>query len=95
MRITLNIERVVLEGIQVTPAQRCTLGAAFETELARLITERFTEAPSGTGFSTPMLPALSVQLATPLDPAAAGAEIARAVYRGIDSGGTPGEEEWG
>ncbi len=83
MKIDLRIERLVVEGVDVTPAQREALGSAFASELSRLLEAGGLKRELAGGLMTPAVEAGAVRLDTPLNATAAGAEIARAVYAGI------------
>ena len=41
MRINVHIERLILDGLPVTSLQGPEVGAAVETELARLLLDEF------------------------------------------------------
>jgi hypothetical protein len=80
MSIKLHIERLVLDGIALAPAQRPLLQAAVEAELARLLAEGGMHAGIGSGIHVPSLRAAPIQMDDAGEPAALGAQIARAVY---------------
>jgi hypothetical protein len=82
MNINFHIERLVLDGLPVSSAQGSLLGAAVETELARLLGTGGLEASLQLGGAWPNLPVSVVQL-TASKPAQLGQQIAKAVYGGI------------
>lgn len=83
MDINLHIERLVLDGVTLTPAQQRQLQASVKTELGRLIAE------SGLGdylHSQPSVQRLTpgpIEIAEPPDPTQLGSQIAQALYQGI------------
>ena len=83
MDIDVQIERLVLDGIDVPHAQRPLLQAAVETELTRLLTEGGISAELQPGGALPSVPAHAITLDDKADPARLGRQIARSVYSGI------------
>lgn len=79
--IELHVEELVLEGF--APAERHAVADAFERELSRLLTEHGLPDSHAQGAEASSLDAGSVRLAPGTRPAAAGAQIARAVYGGL------------
>lgn len=88
--IRLHIERLVVEGLDIPPAQGRAFRAAVEAELVALLTRGGVAASltgSGLGGSVPLghatpdLPPATVRF--PGAPAAAGRQVARAVYSRI------------
>jgi hypothetical protein len=83
MKITVHIERLILDGVSVLHRQRPQVQAALEEELARLI------AADGLGVDLRTSGALSrvsggeIQLEGDEEPELLGKRIAQAVYRGI------------
>lgn len=80
MPITLHIERIILDGIDLAPAQRPLLQAALETELERLLAEGGDLASLAAGLHVHALRAAPIRLDGTGEPAALGAQIARSVY---------------
>ena len=84
MNINLHIDRLVLDGISLSPGDRPLLQAAVEGELTRLLA-------SGDGLSDALqsggalynVRTTGIQLANDGNPARLGAQIAGAVYGGI------------
>jgi len=81
MKIRLNVERLVLEGLPISRSQGPLVQAAIEAELARLLADGGLEA--GRGGAMPDLPAGSIQLSSGDGPEAIGRKIAGSVYRSL------------
>lgn len=81
-RVNVHIERLILDGLIVATRDRAALGAALETELARLIADGGLPVGLAGGGAAPSLPAAAIQLNGDNDPARLGRQIARAVYGG-------------
>ena len=79
MNINVSIERLVLDGPPVSFAQGSLLGAAVETELARLLAAGGLESSLQSGDARPSVPVSVIQL-TASKPAQLGQQIAQAVY---------------
>ncbi len=83
MNINLHIERLVLDGISLSPGERPLLQAAMEAELTRLL------ASGGLGDTLQSSGALynmrtaGIQLVNNEIPARLGEQIAGAVYGGL------------
>lgn len=88
MNINVSIERLVLDGLPVSSIQGPLLGAAVETELARLLATGGLEASLQLGGACPRVPISVVQL-TASKPAQLGQQIAQAVYGGIGQKQSP------
>ncbi len=86
MNVNLHIERLVLEGIEVGPAQRPHLQAALEAELGRLIGEGGVGGSLAGGGAVPSLKANGFQMNGEGNPAQLGRQIAGAVYGGMLGG---------
>ncbi len=82
MNINLHIERLVLEGIDLDPAQRPILQAAVEAELSRLLAEGGVGSLAAGG-AVPSVKAEGFQMGGDGNPSALGRQIAGAVYGGI------------
>jgi hypothetical protein len=88
MNITLHIDRLVLDGIDVSAADRPRLAAAVEQELGRLFAAGGGVHPAlAGGTSVPSVQAPPMPAAPPGNAAALGTNIARAVHGGIGNGG--------
>ena len=82
MDIHVNIDRLVLEGITVSPGERPLLQAAVESELARLLSEGGLGWQ--TGIALPQVPAEPIQLKSENNPTGLSEQIAQAVYGGMN-----------
>jgi hypothetical protein len=82
MRIDLQIDRLMLEGVTLTPRQRVALGGAVQAELSRLLRAGLHPSLSR-AIATPSVPAANIRLGSPVDAVRAGVRIAHAVYAGI------------
>jgi hypothetical protein len=87
MNIRIDIERLVLDGIQLAAGHKAQLQAALETELARLLARGGVSTELRSGGAVPSLRANSIQLSGEGSPARLGKQIARAVYGGIGESG--------
>ena len=85
MNISLHIDRLILDGISLSHAQRPLLQAAVEAELGRLLTEGGMGAEWQSGGAVPSLSAPAIQLSPEGNPTQWGHQIAQSVYRGIGS----------
>lgn len=83
MNINLHIDRLILDGVNITPSQRHLLQASVQTELARLFTEGGMSSGLASGGALPHVSASGIQLANGNDPAQLGRQIAQSVYGGI------------
>lgn len=84
MTITLNIERMTLEGVDWEPAQQAQFRGAFETELARLLAAH-GPLPK-TGRTVPRVRAPDAELEQAPTPAAMGRQAAQSVFEGLRVG---------
>jgi hypothetical protein len=82
MDVNLHIERLVLEGIDLDPAQRPALQAALEAELGRLIAEGGMGGLAAGG-AVPAIKAGGFEMSGDGNPSQLGRQIAGAVYGGI------------
>ena len=82
MNITLHIERLVLDGVNIAPGQHHVLQASVETELIRLLTDGGLSPGLAQGIALPHISADAIQL-TNTNPTQIGQHIAQSVYRGI------------
>ena len=83
MRVVLDIERLVLEGLAVSAADARRISAAAEGELSRLLGAGPVPARLRKGIAVPSLPAPALKLASRSTPEAIGIGIAQAVHRGL------------
>jgi hypothetical protein len=82
-QIQLQIDRLILDGISLSQAQRPLLQTSVETELGRLMMEGGIEW--GSGGSVPSLSTPAIQLSPGGNPTQWGHQIAHAVYQGMNS----------
>jgi hypothetical protein len=82
VNVNLHIDRLVLEGIDLEPAQRPLLQAALEAELGRLIAEGGVGGLAAGG-AVPAIKAGGIEMSGEGNPAQLGRQIAGAVYGGI------------
>jgi hypothetical protein len=85
MNISLRIERLILDGLPMTSAQRTALGTALEAELGRLLRTGGLHGGLAQGVALSAVRVEPVQFETPFDPVRAGVSIAQALYAGIAS----------
>ena len=83
MRVVLEIERLVLEGLPLTPAEAGRLRTAAEGELSRLFGAGPVPARLLRGGAVPSLVAPALDLAPRSKPEAVGIGIARAVHSAL------------
>jgi hypothetical protein len=83
MNISVHIERLVLDVLPITPAQRPLLQRAVETDLAHLLGAEGLSPALQVGGALPSLRAGSIQPAHEANPVQLGQQIARAVFGGI------------
>jgi len=83
MNVNLRIERLILDGLPVAPAERPLLQAAVESELVRLLTAGGLSPALQAGGALPSLRAGGIQLQGEGNPEHLGTQIARAVYEGM------------
>ncbi|HEX7318189.1 MAG TPA: hypothetical protein VF297_30070 [Pyrinomonadaceae bacterium] len=87
--IKLHIEELVLHGFE--PRDRAALGAALETELARLIAAGDFDSLTNAG-SVARLDGGAFEMPAHAGPEVAGTRLARAVYDGL-TGRAAGNKE--
>jgi len=83
VKITLNIERLILDGLPVSGDQAPSVRAAVEAELARLIADGGLSREARSGGAVPALRGGNIQVDKAGPPAGLGKQIAGAVYSGI------------
>lgn len=83
MNINLHIERLILDGLAVAPAQSALVQAAVEAELSRLLTAGGLHASLQSGIALPSVRADALQLNADSNPLQIGRQIAQSVYGGI------------
>jgi hypothetical protein len=86
MKLTLEIGRLVLDGLAATPAEATRIRAAATGELRRLLCGGTVSARLLGGGALPSLAAPAFDLTPGATPEAIGRGIARSVYRSFGSG---------
>lgn len=84
--VDLHIDRLVLDGLPAGATGSRQLQAAVEAELGRLLTERGLPRALAIRGDIERVDAGQVKTGAIARPEAAGAEIARAVYGGLNRG---------
>jgi hypothetical protein len=82
MKIQLNIERLVLDGIDIPAGQRPLLQAAVEAELARLLSASGLNPSLISGGNLPRLRVQALNYSGN-NPTQLGRQIARSMYSGL------------
>jgi hypothetical protein len=83
MRVRLHIERLVLDGLQVSGPDAARLKAAMEAELGRLLADGGVNIELAAGGALPRVGAAPIHASHRATPADLGGEIARSVYSGV------------
>jgi len=83
LRINIQIERLVLDGLDVQRSHRSVMQAAFESELTRLLVRDGLHQELSSGLALPSLRVPAIQIAAGAKAQVLGQQIAQAVYRGI------------
>jgi hypothetical protein len=83
MEINFHIDRLVLEGLPLTPSQGAAVQAAIEAELARLISDNGLAPAFTSSLAIPRLAASNIQLSGEKNPTRLGQQIAQALFAGI------------
>jgi hypothetical protein len=86
--VSLHIERLILDGVEIATGQQHSLQAAVEGELTKLLIQDGLAHQSIAGGMLPRIVAPAIQFDAGNDPAAMGRRIAGAVFVGIRHGGT-------
>jgi hypothetical protein len=82
MNINLQIEKLILEGVDLSPRQRRQLQAAVETELSRLCTENGIPHSLQNSSTIPKMPA-NLNITNNSNPSLMGEQIAQSIYGGL------------
>jgi hypothetical protein len=85
MKIRVDIERLILDGIDIPAGQRPRLQAAVETELTRLLSTGGLNSVLTSGGSLPSVRVQALNYSGD-NPAQLGKQIARSVYGGLGAG---------
>ena len=83
MNITINIERLILDGLPIAAAQGPLVQAALEAELGRLLAVDGLAAGLLAGGAVPALPAGAIRVQPGDTPAQIGTHIAQTLYGGL------------
>jgi hypothetical protein len=83
MKIRLHIERLILDGVTLSAAERPRLQAAVEMELGRLLGERGIANGLESGVAIDAVRGGTVQLPREVSGTGLGKQVALAVYGGI------------
>jgi len=83
MDVRLHIERLVLDGVNLTPSERAVLVRSFQSELSRLIQVHGLSDGATQGFAVPSLPSCNASTTQPFKAAGFGVELARSLYSGL------------
>lgn len=84
MNINVNIERLILRGVPLTPQQRHALHGRVERELSRLLTSGGGDYSSISDHHVARVSAAPIQLTRQNNPQQLGSQIAAAIYGGIE-----------
>ena len=82
MNVHLHIERLVLDGVSLTPDRRDLLQATIQNELSRLLSNGGLSVELQAGGAAPRVSGGHIQVGR-TDPIALGTQIGQAVYAGI------------
>jgi hypothetical protein len=83
VRLNIQIDRLVVDGIDLQRNQRPVMQAAFESELARLLARDGLNQELSSGVALPSLSAPAIEIPNGARPHTIGEQIAQAVYNGI------------
>lgn len=83
MKINVHIDRLVLEGLDITSDRSPLLQRAVETELTRLLTGGGLAPSLAQGVALPRIAAGNIEFNDGNNPAPLGQQIAQSVYGGI------------
>jgi len=83
LRINIQIERLVLDGLELQRSHRPMLQAAFESELTRLLVRDGLHRELSSGVALPSLSVPAIEIGEGAKPQVLGQQIAQAVYKGI------------
>ncbi len=83
MNVNIHIERLVLDGVSISPSQRPLVKAAVEAELGRLLVDGGLATSLLAGGAVPRVLGGRIELNPENNPNQLGQQIAQAVYGGI------------
>ena len=84
MNINLQIDRLILEGIEISPSQRALLQVSVENELGRLLTTNGIPEHWQEGGNIPRL-STSISVKSNMNPRQMGQGIAQSIYQDMKS----------
>lgn len=82
MNINFQIERLILEGIELSPSQRALLQTTVESELSRLLAVNGIPQHLQGGIYIPKLPT-SINVKNNMNPRQMGQGIAHSIYQNL------------
>ena len=83
MNINIDIEKLVVEGMSISPSQGRMLQAAVEAEMSRLLSAEGLPDNWQGGGAVSRVPSGTIQLTSESNTTQMGQQIAQAVYRGM------------
>lgn len=83
MKIELHVERLLLDGLPVTPHEATLVQAAVEFELGRLVGAGRLDARLAAGAAVPLLHGERIPALSTAGPDGIGTQIAAAIYAGM------------
>jgi len=83
MKINIQIDRLVVDGMDLPHSQRPLMQAAFERELGRLLGRGGLNNEVSSNVVLPSVHAPSIQMGNTNNADSFGQQVAQAVYRGI------------
>ncbi|MEH2372451.1 hypothetical protein [Nostoc sp.] len=83
MNINIDIEKLILEGVAISPRQGRLLQGLVEAELARLLSVEGLPDNWQAGEIVPHVPSGAIELELGNNPTQMGQQIAQGIYRGM------------
>jgi hypothetical protein len=83
LRINIQIERLVFDGVELPGGMRPRMQEAFESELAHLLVQNGLSQELLSGVALTSLNGQAIEIARGARPQVLGQQIAQAVYKGI------------
>ena len=83
MKINLHIERLILDGLPISPDQKHLVQASVEAELSRMLSEGGLAQELASGGAVPSVGAGEIQVASGEASHGLGKKIAKSLYKGI------------
>jgi len=85
MNLDLHIDRLVVDGIRLRPADVPAMKQAIEAELGRLLQQPGSTPTASTSIASLALPGATLRPGAPAR--AVGSQVARSIYGGVFQGG--------